>query len=325
MDLTDSPAGSPPGMKKQADRPAGRTKLRRQQEKTMELRTLRYFVTVAEELNITRAAALLNISQPPLSQQLKNLEEELSTVLFIRGKRKLALTEAGELLYQRAKDILSLADKTEAEIRSIKEGMTGTVSIGLVEGMAPDIAAEWFAGFLKEHPQVHFRILDGNSDDLIEKMRGGLIDLAVITAPYDQQLLNSFPVGQEKMAALMRRDHPLAARSGSLTVTDLLTEPLIVPSRKAHIDTIRRWFRGTGSQPGIICEMDNYLDAAALAGRGIGISIFPQTAYIMNEFLISKEIEAPYTAVDYLFVWRKGHQLALLEETFIDFVRARYS
>ena len=290
----------------------------------MELRTLRYFVTVAEELNITRAAGLLNISQPPLSQQLKNLEEELDTVLFIRGKRRLELTESGKMLYQRAKDILSLSEKTEAEIRSLKAGMTGTVSIGLVEGMAPDIAAEWFSGFLKEHPQVRFRILDGNSDDLIEKMRGGLIGLAVITAPYDQQLLNSFQVGQERMAALMRRDHPLAERE-SLSAEDLLPEPLIVPSRKAHVDTIRRWFRGTGANPGIICEMDNYLDAAALAGRGVGISIFPQTAYVMNDSLIQKEILAPNTAVDYLFVWRKGHQLSLLEETFIDYVKAQYN
>lgn len=290
----------------------------------MELRTLRYFVTVAEELNITRAAGLLNISQPPLSQQLKNLEEELDTVLFIRGKRRLELTESGKMLYQRAKDILSLSEKTEAEIRSLKAGMTGTVSIGLVEGMAPDIAAEWFSGFLKEHPQVRFRILDGNSDDLIEKMRGGLIGLAVITAPYDQQLLNSFQVGQERMAALMRRDHPLAERE-SLSAEDLLPEPLIVPSRKAHVDTIRRWFRGTGQNPEIICEMDNYLDAAALAGRGVGISIFPQTAYVMNDSLIQKEILAPNTAVDYLFVWRKGHQLSLLEETFIDYVKAQYN
>lgn len=291
----------------------------------MELRTLRYFVTVAEELNITRAASLLNISQPPLSQQLKNLEEELDTVLFVRGKRQLTLTESGQMLYQRAKDILSLSEKTEAEIRSLKAGMTGTVSIGLVEGMAPDIAAEWFAGFLTEHPGVRFRILDGNSDDLIEKMRGGLIGLAVITAPYDQQLLNSFQVGQERMVALMRRDHPLAAREGdSLEIEDLLPEPLIVPSRKAHIDTIRRWFRKTGQNPDIICEMDNYLDAAALAGRGVGISLFPQTAYILNDFLVSKEIKAPDTAVDYLFVWRKGHQLSLLEETFIDFVKSRY-
>ena len=83
----------------------------------MELRTLRYFVTVAEELNITKAAALLRISQPPLSSQIKNLEEELGTELFVRGKRQLALTDAGKLLYQRAKDILSLSEKASAEGR----------------------------------------------------------------------------------------------------------------------------------------------------------------------------------------------------------------
>ena len=290
----------------------------------MELRTLNYFVTVAEELNITRAAQILRISQPPLSAQIKNLEEELGTELFVRGKRRLKLTDAGQLLYQHAKDILKLSEKASAEITSLSRGMTGTVTVGLVEGMAPDIAAEWFVGFLAEHPGVRFRILDGNSDDLIEKMRGGLIGLAVITAPYDQQLLNSFQVGQETMVALMNRSHPLASGKEYLEVADLVREPLIVPSRKAHIETIRHWFREIGEGPDIVCEMDNYLDAAALAGRGIGISIFPQTAYIMNDSLISREIAGPDTTVEYLFVWRKEHQLPTVEESFIDYVKARY-
>ncbi len=291
----------------------------------MELRTLTYFVTVAEELNITKAAGILRISQPPLSAQIKNLEEELGTELFIRGKRHLQLTDAGQLLYQRAKDILNLSKKASAEITALSQGMTGTVTIGLVEGMAPDIAAEWFVGFLAEHPGVRFRILDGNSDDLIEKMRGGLIGLAVITAPYDQLLLNSFQVGQEKMVALMNRTHPLAeSKKERLEIADLIDEPLIVPSRKAHIEDIKRWFRSAGTSPNIVCEMDNYLDAAALAGRGIGISIFPQTAYIMNDSLISREIAGPDKKVEYLFVWRKGHPLPTVEERFIDYVKAQY-
>ena len=291
----------------------------------MELRTLTYFVTVAEELNITKAAQILHLSQPPLSAQIKNLEDELGTPLFIRGKRHLTLTDAGQLLYQRAKDILNLSEKASAEITALNRSMSGTVSIGLVEGMAPDIAAEWFAGFLTEHPGVRFRILDGNSDDLIEKMRGGLIGLAVITSPYDQQLLNSFHVGQEKMVALMNRSHPLASCGKAvLDVEDLKNEPLIVPSRKAHIEEIRRWFREIQAVPDILCEMDNYLDAAALAGRGIGISIFPQTAYIMNDSLVSREISGPDKDVEYLFVWRKGHPLPTVEERFIDYVKERY-
>ena len=288
----------------------------------MDLRTLKYFITVAEELNITRAAEKLHMSQPPLSAQIKGLEEELDTVLFIRGKRRLKLTESGQMLYRRAKEILSLAEKTQSEIHSMGEGMRGTISIGLVEGMAPDIAAEWFAGFLELYPNIRFRILDGSTDDLLEKMRSGLISLAVITSPCDNSLLHSFHVGEEKIAALMNSAHPLAAREGDcIDVSELAGENLIVPSRKALIDTIYKWFRNADAEPRIVCEMDSYLDAAALAGRMVGISIYPRTAYIPNDSLVFKEIAGDDKKMEYLFVWRKGHPLPTIEEKFIDFVR----
>ena len=289
----------------------------------MDLRTLQYFVTVAEELNITRAAEKLHMSQPPLSAAIKGLEEELDTVLFIRGKRHLKLTESGQLLYRRAKEILKLVDKTRSEVLSLGEGMRGTIAIGLVEGMAPDIAAEWFAGFRIIHPNVRFRILDGSTDDLLEKLRTGLISLAVITSPCDNSLLHSFHVGEEKMAALMSRDHPLAQDNGrKIRVADLVGENLIVPSRKALIETIYRWFREIDSEPQIVCEMDSYLDAVALAGRQVGISIYPRTAYIPNDSLVFKEIAGNDKKMEYLFVWRKGHPLPTIEERFIDFVKA---
>ena len=292
----------------------------------MDLKTLRYFVVTAEELNITRASKILNMSQPPLSNQIKNLEEELNTTLFIRGKRHLELTEEGKYLYQKAKDILLLNDKTVNEILLMNKGLSGTINIGLVEGTAPDIAAEWISEFLEKHPHVKFRILDGNSDDLIDKMRAGLISLAVITSPYDQILLNSFKVGEEKMVALMNKSHPLAKSNRDIiAVNQLVDEKIIIPSRKAHVDAIRKWFRQINKDANIVCEMDNYLDAAAMAGRGVGISIFPKTAYILNNSLVSKEIEGEDKKVDYLFVWRKGHQLSTLEENFIDFIKEKYS
>lgn len=292
----------------------------------MDLKTLRYFVVVAEELNITKAAKILMMSQPPLSNQIKNLEEELNTTLFIRGKRHLELTEEGKYLYQKAKDILLLNDKTVNEILLMNKGLSGTIAIGLVEGTAPDIAAEWISEFLKIHPNVRFRILDGNSDDLIEKMRAGLISLAVITSPYDQILLNSFKVGEEKMVAFMNKDHPLAKSSKEkISIEELKDEKIIVPSRKIYVDGITKWFKKLHIDPKIVCEMDNYLDAAAMAGRGVGISIFPKTGYIMNSSLISKEITGDDKKVDYLFVWRKGHQLSTLEENFIDFIKDKYS
>lgn len=288
----------------------------------MDIRTLQYFIAVAEELNITRAAERLHMSQPPLSAQIKALETELDTQLFIRGKRRLQLTETGQLLYRRAKEIISLSEKTRSEIFSMGAGMRGTISIGLVEGMAPDIAAEWFAGFLELYPNIRFRILDGSTDDLLEKLRSGIISLAVITSPCDNSLLHSFHVGEERVAALMSRAHPLATSAGDeIDISDLAGEKLIVPSRKATVETIYRWFREVDAEPEIVCEMDSYLDAAALAGRQVGISIYPRTAYIPNDSLVFKEIAGDEKSMEYLFVWRKGHPLPHIEERFIDFVR----
>ncbi|MBR5896590.1 MAG: LysR family transcriptional regulator, partial [Lachnospiraceae bacterium] len=257
----------------------------------MNLRSLSYFVAVAEELNISRAAEKLNMSQPPLSTQIKNLEYDLNTTLFVRGKRQLMLTESGQLLYRRAKEIINLADKAEEEILALTKGLSGTITIGLTEGMSPDIVAEWISGFMKEHSKVRFRILDGNSDDLTEKLLSGIVSLAFITAPCNQSLLNSFAVGTEKMSVLMPSGHPLASLPGdTLDITDIADEPLIVPSRKADIDTIYKWFRSTKKEPNIVCEMDSYLDAAALSGRGIGISIFPKTSYVPGASLVTKEL-----------------------------------
>lgn len=288
----------------------------------MDLRTLSYFVVIAEELNITKAAEKLCMSQPPLSSQIKNLEEELDTVLFIRGKRHLQLTDAGKLLYRHAKEILSLANKTSEEIRSMSKGMHGKISIGLVEGSAPNIAANWIEAFSNQYKNVTFHVVDGNSDELIQKLRSGLINLAVITSPCDNTLLNSFKVGQEIMTAFMSKDNPLASLPGNtIDLAMLKNRELIVPSRESINTMIYKWFKEVKLEPKIICKMDNYLDVAALAGKNVGISIFPKTSYILNKQIVAKEIVNPERYVEYLFVWLKNKPLSLLEEAFIDLVK----
>lgn len=288
----------------------------------MDIRILSYFVVIAEELNITKAAEKLNMSQPPLSSQIKALEEELDTTLFIRGKRHLQLTESGKLLYRHAKEIISLANKTKEEIRAMGKGVSGKISIGLVEGSAPNIAASWIDSFLKKYNKAEFSIIDGNSDELIQKLRSGLIDLAVITSPCDNTLLNSFRVGQERITAFMSKDHPLANLEGNtIDLVQLKGEPLIIPSRQSMNTLIYKWFKEINSEPKIICRMDNYLDVAALSGRNIGISLFPKTSYILNPNIVTKEVINPYRDVEYLFVWLKGKPLSLLDEAFIDHVK----
>ena len=224
----------------------------------MDLRSLKYFVVVAQELNITRAAEKLNMSQPPLSNQLKALEEELGVTLLIRGKRHLQLTEAGNLLLRRATQILELADKTRQELADLKDGLSGTISIGIVEGRAPFLVSRWISGFREEFPRIQYSLWNGSSDDVLDRLYRGLVDIAVIAAPYDTEHLEGFQVGREPWVAIIPAGHPLAKAEGKqISLSSLAGEPLIVPSRKSRVDAIRKWFREIGEEPNIICEMSN--------------------------------------------------------------------
>ena len=169
----------------------------------MDLRTLRYFTVVAQERNITRAAEKLNMSQPPLSHQIRCLEEELGVQLFVRGKRRLELTDDGALLLRRAKQILELTEKTAQELRERRNQVSGTLYLGMVEGQAPYLAAGWIAGFRKRCPLVHYNLWNGSSDDVLDRLRQGLADLAIVAAPYDTERLEGFQVGEEPWAAIL--------------------------------------------------------------------------------------------------------------------------
>ena len=288
----------------------------------MELRTLRYFTVVARELNITRAAEKLNMSQPPLSNQIKALEEELGVQLFIRGKRHLELTEEGALLLRRAVQMQELADKTRQELASLREGMTGTIYLSMVEGRAPFLAAQWIAGFREEFPLVRYNLWNGSSDDVLDRLHKGLADLAVIAAPYDTEHLEGFPVGREPWIAMLHPDHPLAQPIGdTIPLSSLVGEPLIVPSRKSRVDAIRRWFGEVGAEPHILCEMSNYMDTAALTSQGVGISIFPQTVDVSNGLVVSKVVIQPSRQVEYILVWNRGQPPSGLTREFIHFVQ----
>ena len=287
----------------------------------MELRTLHYFTVVARELNITRAAEKLNMSQPPLSNQIKALEGELGVQLFIRSKRHLELTEEGALLLRRAVQMQELADKTRQEIASLREGMTGTVYLSMVEGRAPFLAAQWIAGFREEFPLVRYNLWNGSSDDVLDRLRKGLADLAVIAAPYDSEHLEGFPVGREPWAAMLHPDHPLAKEPGDIPLSSLVGEPLIVPSRKSRVEAIRRWFGEIGAEPQILCEMSNYMDAVALTSQGVGVSIFPQTVGVSNGLVVSKAVTRPARQAEYILVWNKGQAPTGLTREFIHYVQ----
>ena len=288
----------------------------------MDLRTLRYFTVVAQKRNITRAAEALAMSQPPLSLQMRSLEEELGAQLFVRGKRRLTLTAEGEQLLRRAHQILELAEKTQQEIKTMRSGMSGTVFLAMVEGRAPYLAAQWIAGFKEEYPMVRYNLWNGSSDDILDRLRRGLADLAIVAAPYDHEHLDGFPVGIEPWVAIIPKNHPLAKLEGEeIPLNSLKEEPLIVPSRKSRIEAIRSWFGEIGAEPNIVCEMSNYVDAVALAEQEVGISIFPQTTYTLNKLVVSKIISQPIRQVKYVLVWNKEQHPSGLIEEFIHFVQ----
>lgn len=288
----------------------------------MELKTLRYFLTVAQTKNITHAAELLNMSQPPLSKQMHDLEEELGVQLFLRGKRRLSLTPEGELLQRRAQHILELEDKVRQEIKSMRNAMSGQLSLGMVEGYAPYIAAEWIAGFREEYPLVTYNLWNGSGDDVLDRLNKGLVDLAIIAAPYNTELLEGLHAGGEPWVAMLPVDHPLARLPGdTLPLAALVGEPLIVPSRKSRIQAIRKWFGQIGAEPNILCETSNYIDAAALTQNRVGISIFPQTTRADGKVLVAKVIVEPSRSVEYLLVWNKGQRLTGLAEEFLNYVQ----
>lgn len=272
----------------------------------MDLRTLRYFTVVAQELNITRAAQKLNLSQPPLSYQIQKLEEELGTTLFLRGKRQLQLTDDGALLLRRANQILDLTEKTKLELQARQNEVTGTLYLGLVEGRAPYLVAKWIAEFRKSYPLVRYNLWNGSSDDVLERLYQGLVDLAVIAVPYDTEHLSGFPVGDEPWVSIIPKSHPLASSSEDhIPLKALVGQPLIVPSRKSRIQAIEQWFQTIGAEPNILCEMSNYLDAVALSEQGVGISIFPLTTEMPNPLVCSKVITEPPRRVEYALVWNK--------------------
>ena len=288
----------------------------------MEMKTVHYYIAVAEELNLTRAAERLMMSQPPLSYQMKKLEEELGVTLFLRGKRRLELTDAGKLFLRRAYELEALEEKSREEMQSFGKGISGNLSIGLVEGRAPYLAAHWMKNYRQEHPGVTFEFWNGSGDDVLDRLHHGRADLALIAAPYNTELLEGFPVAHEPWAAFMSISHPLAQKSGDfLPLKELAGQPLFIPSRRSRIEGVRAWFREIGEEPLIAGELSSHIDAVALAEQNVGICIYPMTTYNDSNLVAKKVIVESERQIEYVLVWNRNQQQKELAQEFVNFVQ----
>ena len=193
----------------------------------MDLRVLGYFLVVAGEENITRAAEMLNLTQPTLSRQLKQLEEELGTPLFRRGKHNISLTEEGVLFRRRAQELVSFADRIKEEVHSAASEMTGEIAIGCNESMSMNYLSGLIARFRDSHPLVTFQLRSGNNAEVRDLLGQGIIDVGLLTEPVDATKFKYVRLPRkEKWGVLVRTDSHLAKKNG-VKNKDLAGIPMI--------------------------------------------------------------------------------------------------
>lgn len=292
----------------------------------MELRILRYFLTVAREESISRAAEALHITQPTLSRQLMELESELGKQLLIRGNRKVALTEAGVLLRKRASELVALADKAEAELRADDEIIAGDIYIGAGESDAMRLVIQAAQQLRDECPHIRYHLYSGNADDVAERLDKGLLDFGVMIEPFDLQKYEHLPLpAADTWGVLMRRDNPLAARA-SIRAEDLWGQPLIT-SRQAMVKgNLTDWFRKDFSTQNIVATHNLVYNAARMAEAGMGYLItLDKLVYTGDDSPLCFRPLEPELKSGLGVVWKKHQVFSKAAGAFLARLRKQFS
>lgn len=239
----------------------------------MELRVLRYFLAVTREQTISGAAQYLHVSQPSLSRQLMDLEKELGQQLFVRGNRRITLTEAGELLRRRADELVLLADKTAAELRSMQDVVSGDVYIGGGETEAMRLIARAARDLQAAHPHICYHLYSGNADDVTERLDKGLLDFGLLIEPFDKQKYDfiRLPVS-DRWGVLMRRDSPLAERQ-TICPADLRDLPLIISRQSMVLHELSDWFDRPIEELHVAATYNLLFNASLMVEEGVGYAL----------------------------------------------------
>lgn len=290
----------------------------------MELRVLRYFLAVAQEESISGAAEYLHLTQPTLSRQLMDLEEELGKKLFIRGSRKVRLTEDGLLLRKRAGEIVELVEKTESEFWGSKETVAGDVYIGGGESDAMRLIARAARALQKSHPSVHYHLFSGNAGDVCERLDKGCLDFGILLEPVNLKRYDymRFPC-TDVWGVLMRKDSPLAALE-SIRAEDLLGKPLLLSRQAMGKDSLSAWFGMDYTDLNIVATYNLIYNASLMVEEGLGYAV--TLDHLVNTTgdspLCFRPLE-PRLEIGLYIVWKKfqifskaaAKFLAALEET----------
>lgn len=292
----------------------------------MELRVLRYFLTVVREESITRAAEVLHITQPTLSRQLSQMEEEIGVKLFDRGSRKIKLTNEGLLLRRRAEEILQLVDKTEKEMIEQEEQVEGKITIGCGEIASVELLPDLFASFHQKYPRVTFDIYTATADTVKEQMDRGLVDVGLLLEPVDMEKYDFIRLNKkEKWVVLMRPDDPLAGKE-FITAKDLADLPLILPRRMRVQGELASWFGDYYENLHVLFTSNLSSNAAVMVSKGLAYSLAIEG--LMSFWDHSKVTYRPINpeiSSTSVLAWKHGQPFSLAATKFISHIKCRLS
>lgn len=288
----------------------------------MELRVLRYFLAVAREETISAAAEYLHLSQPSLSRQLMDLEKELGKVLFIRGNRKIVLTEDGELLRRRATEIITLVEKTEAEIQDSKEPISGNIYIGGDETNATAFIAKAAKNLQKAHPYIQYHMYSGTSDDVKDRLDKGLLDFGILMGPFDHTKYDSIKLPtRDTLGLLMRKDSPLA-KLEYIKPEDLYDLPLIISRQSMALETQLEWLGKSTDELNIVGTYNLIYNASLLVEEGLGYAIgLDKALYSASEGSLCFRPLYPKQEVSMDLVWKKYQVFSRTSEKLLEQVQ----
>ncbi|HEM4275699.1 LysR family transcriptional regulator [Streptococcus suis] len=280
----------------------------------MDIRVLTYFIAIVQTGSISNAAQRLHITQPTLSRQIKELEQELDTILFYRGSREIQLTEAGQYLYNRALEITSLVKKTEDTLRPT-EMISGDLYIGAAESQSLEPIARAIASLTSQYPNTRVHIQSGNADHILEQLQDGIQDVGITFGRYSTKKFDSLPLlNRDSWGILVPRFHPLASKE-ELVLSDVLAYPLIVSSQ-SNVD--KSIFAGLGDYR-IVATYNLLYNASLLVKAGVGIALcldgIVDTSYD-GSGLVFRPLGLSTDSLQLL--WKKGVVLSPIAKRFIE-------
>ena len=295
----------------------------------MEIRVLRYFLAIAREGSITNAANYLHLSQPTLSRQISELEEQLGQQLFLRKSRSMVLTAEGMVLRKRAEEIVAMVDKTEAEFSAMENTVAGDIYIGGGETDAMKMVADILWELRREYPDLRFHIHSGNAEDVTERLDKGLLDFGLLIHPVDYSKYEYIKLPAKNTWGVVMRKDSLLAQQGAVRKEDLLDAPLIF-SRQAMAHSLKgneltNWFGVDPEKLNINTTFNLFYKAAIMvdAGLGYAVTLDKLTNTSESSNLTFRPLE-PRLESDLVIVWKKYPVFSVAAEKFLEKLQEKY-